>query len=219
MIKIKQILAKLPRIEAEIQSRLSSDSGSLYENDLRRDLNCVKSCKEMPEKTYKEIEAKARTLKRLEDLYDCVDMKDMSAWERHQCAEDDAKIQHYQDRLGKHDFLGRQDFFQARVTYLNIFKMFENIDMLNIKVKKMKHQLKDLYTGGGSTLSSGDLKKDTFAGGMFTPAGEGGDMKSEVVELRRELNASLAQIQELKTDRMIQQEEMRSLKQSVAALK
>jgi len=79
-------------IEQEIQSRLTSDSGSMYENDLRRDLNLTQNCKDMPCKYYAEIATKARTLKRLEDLYDCRDEKDMSSWERHQCAEDDAKI-------------------------------------------------------------------------------------------------------------------------------
>jgi len=63
--------------------------------------------------------------------------------------------------------------------------------MLNIKVKKMKHQLKDLYTDKPSTMSPGDLRKDTFTAGMYTGGGNQ-DMKSEVVELRRELNASLA---------------------------
>merc|ERR1719487_1263116 len=142
----------------------------------------------------------------------------MTPWQRHQCAEDDAKIQHYQDRIAQYDFLGRLDFFSSRVTYLNIFRTFENVDMLNIKVKKMKHQLRDLYQDKMTPINPGDLKKDTFAAGMFTPGGGNAEMTAEVMELRRELNASLAQIQELKTDRMIQQEEMRSLKQSVAAL-
>jgi hypothetical protein len=112
----------------------------------------------MPEKYYDQIAMKARTLKRLEDLYDTMDMKDMSPWERHQCAEDDAKIQHYQDRLAKYDFLGRQEFFESRISYLNIFKTFENIDMLNIKVRKMKTQLKDLYSGKTTPMTGSDLK-------------------------------------------------------------
>ena len=206
MIKINQICAKLPMIEQEIQSRLTSESGSMYENDLRRDLNLTQNCKDMPCKYYHEIATKARTLKRLEDLYDCRDQKDMSTWERHQCAEDDAKIQHYQDRLGSHDFLGRQEFFSSRMTYLNMFKMFENIDMLNIKVKKMKHQLKDLYCGDATPMSSGGPSTTPGAGPAGSArgaGGESGDMKSEVVDLRRELNASLAQIQELKSDKAI----------------
>lgn len=160
----------------------------MYANDLRRDLNCVQTCKDMPEKFYDQIAMKAKTLKRLEDLYDVMDEKDMSPWERHQCAEDEAKIQHYQERLAKYDFLGRQDFFKSRVSYLNIFKSFENVDMLNIKVKKMKHQLKDLYTDRNTPLSAGDLRAESRG------AGAPPDMKGEVVDLRRELNASLAQI-------------------------
>ena len=50
--------------------------------------------------------------------------------------------------------------------------------------------------------------------------GAGGeDLKGEVGDLRRELNMSLAEIKELKNDRVLQSEEMRSLKESVAALK
>lgn len=128
-------------------------------------------------------------MNRLEDLYDCVAEKDMSPWDRHQCAEDEAKILHYQERLSQHDFHGRLDFFQSRVTYLNIFRMFENVDMLNIKIKKMKHQLKDLYSGKDTPVNPEDLKKDSFSAG-FTPGAK--DVKSEVVELRRELNASMA---------------------------
>jgi len=103
-----------------------------------------------------------------------------------------------------------------------MFKMFENIDMLNIKVKKMKGQLKDLYCGDATPMSSGGPSTTPGpgpAGSARGPGGESGDMKSEVVDLRRELNASLAQIQELKSDKDIQQEEMRALKESVAALK
>lgn len=73
-----------------------------------------------------------------------------------------------------------------------MFRMFENVDMLNIKVKKMKHQIRDLYCGPSSSMSSGDAGKGAGPGPMTTPGGDGGDMKSEVVELRRELNASLA---------------------------
>lgn len=62
---------------------------------------------------------------------------------------------------------------------------------------------------------------------MFTPSDEaaggmgagGDDLKGEVGDLRRELNASLAEIKELKNDRVLQSEEMRQLKESVAALK
>lgn len=56
----------------------------------------------------------------------------------------------------------------------------------------MKHQLKDLYMNKDTPMDGNDLKKDTFTGN-FNPGGSS-DMQGEVGDLRRELNASLAQI-------------------------
>jgi len=128
----------------------------------------------MPEKFYKDIEQKARVLCRLEELYDVRDKADMSPWEKHQCSEDEAKIQYFQDRIAQYDYLGRLDLFNGRINYLNIFKYLDNIDMLNIKVKKMKHQVMDLYMNKSTPIDSNDLKKDTFTNQMFTPSGDDG---------------------------------------------
>lgn len=64
--------------------------------------------------------------------------------------------------------------------------------LLDIKIRKMKHQLKDLYMNKDTPMDGNDLKKDTFTGN-FNPGGSS-DMQGEVGDLRRELNASLAQI-------------------------
>lgn len=170
----------------------------------------------MPEKFYEEIAEKAQVLRRLEELYDVQDPKAISAWEKHQCVEDEVKTKYYEDRLKSHDYLGRLDFFKSRITIMGMFMMQDNLDMLNIKVKKMKHQLKDLYENKATPLDPADLKKDTFTNNMYS---DGGNVAGEVADLRRELNASLKEIRELKNDRVIQAEEMKQLKESVAALK
>lgn len=100
---------------------------------------------------------------------------------------------------------------------MSVFRMQDNIDMLNIKVKKMKHQLKDLFENKVTPLDASELKKDTFTNNMFKPTD--GNLKDEVNDLRRELNSSQVEIKELKNDRLIQSEEMKQLKESVAALK
>jgi len=215
MIKIKRVCAKLPRIEAEIEKRLE-DTRNVYTKDLKRDLNAVTMMKDMPEKYYDEIAKKAQCLARLEELYDVEDPKSQSPWEKHQNVEDEVKTKYYEERLAKHDYLGRLSFFKSRITLMGVFKMQDNIDMLNIKAKKMKHQLKDLYDNKVTAIDPSELKKDTFTNNMFTP--EDG-LKGEVTELRRELNMSLKEIKELKNDRVMQQEEMTKLKESVAALK
>ena len=144
MICIKRVLSKLPRIEAEIENRLASPS-TVYQKDLSKDLRMVKAVCDMPEEFYDEICAKAECLCRLEELYDVLDPSAQSAWERHQCVEDDVKTKHYEELLAKHDYLGRLDYFKGRITLMSVFTMQDNVDMLNIKIKKMKHQLRDLY--------------------------------------------------------------------------
>lgn len=165
----------------------------------------------MPEQYYDEIEAKANTLSRLEELYDVTDPAAQSAWEKHQDVEDSVKTKYYEDRLAENDYLGRLDFFKSRITFLSVFRMQDTIDMLNIKVKKMRHQLKDLYENKVTPLDGKDLKRDTFTNNMNTPSDQG--LQTEVNDLRRELNASLVEIKELKNDRLIQSEEMKSIKQ------
>jgi len=201
MIKIKRVLSKLPRIEAEINNRLA-DTRNVYQKDLEKDLSAVGTVPKMPEMYYEDIEEKARCLCRLEELYDVLDPKAQSPWEKHQCVEDDVKTKYYEERLSKYDYLGRLAFFKSRITLMSVFRMQDNIDMLNIKVKKMKHQLKDLYENKVTPLDGAELKKDTFTNNMFSPGDE--DLKGEVNDLRRELNASLKEIKELKNDRLLQ---------------
>jgi len=228
MIKIKRVCHKLPRIEAEIRERLA-DTRNVYTSGLNSDLAQVCRVHEMPCDFYDEIEEKAKCLCRLEELYDVLDAGAQSPWEKHQCVEDECKVKYYEERLAKHDYLGRLDFFSKRITLMSVFKMNDSVDMLNIKVKKMKHQLKDLYENKNTPLDGESLKKDTFTKGMFSPPEEdvvgtvgdsvGDAVRGEVNDLRRELNSSLKEIKELKNDRLLQSEEMRQLKESVAALK
>lgn len=145
MIKIKRVLMKLPRIEAEIENRLG-DTRNVYQKDLSKDLCMVQTVCDMPEKFYDEIAAKAECLCRLEELYDVLDPSAQSAWERHQCVECEVKTKHYEDILAKNDYLGRLAYFKGRISLMSVFTMQDNVDMLNIKIKKMKHQLRDLYS-------------------------------------------------------------------------
>lgn len=66
------------------------------------------------------------------------------------------------------------------------------MELLKIKIKKMKHQLKDLYMNKDTPMNKDD-QRDTFTGN-FNPSGGSSDIQGDVGDLRRELNMSLAQI-------------------------